>query len=110
MIDRIPCVNPLCRRTGSIEKFPDCTEICCGKCWKLLPKALTARYRQIRRRWTKVNRRVDRGIAKGRAYPYGLYALLQQQNRANWRAIQSYFTAPPAPAGLENFLKENGLA
>lgn len=109
MNKRIPCVNSNCRRTGAPEKFPGCTEICCYKCWKLLPEALPDRYRQIHRRWRRINPKVERALAKGRPHPYGLYHLLHQQTRANWRDIHAYFNAPPAPAGIENFLKEVGL-
>ena len=109
MNGRIPCINPTCRRTAAAEKYAEGEEIVCSKCWKLLPKALTARYRQVRRRWRSVDRLVKKRQTRSVPFRFDPYDLLDRQAAANWAEIHSYFTTPPAPAGLENFMKENGL-
>ncbi len=107
---RICCLNPSCRRTFARKpNDSESAETVCGKCWKLLPKPLTQRYRQIIRRWRAINRKVERRQAKGQPYPPALYDLLERHHRSNWQKIRSYFLNPPAPEGLENFLKEVGL-
>lgn len=108
--DRIPCLNPRCRRTFARRPGDtDTSETVCAKCWKLLPKPLTQRYRQIDRRWKAIARRVQKREARGQAFPPDLFDLLHRHHRRNWTAIRSYFTNPPAPEGLENFLKKVGL-
>ena len=37
--DRIPCVVPFCRRTAPRAKFPDASEIICGKHWRMARKS-----------------------------------------------------------------------
>jgi hypothetical protein len=109
--DRIPCINPVCKRTASIEKYSAGEEIVCAKCWKKLPKALTDRYRALRRRDRQLGRLAKKRIAKGEPESrfVDTFMVLDSQMAANWSAFVSYFTNPPAPAGLENFLKETGL-
>lgn len=50
---RIPCVVVTCRRTAPASKYPEGTVICCGKCWRLGD-------RELRRRWTAVDRELNR--------------------------------------------------
>jgi len=109
--DRIPCLNPRCRRTAPSARHPDCTEIVCGKCWRLLPKAMRARYAALNRR----NRRLDRLALKPRYGNRGpqwarLVGLMDAAQRRNWRAIRAFFLAPALPEGLETFLEEMGMS
>lgn len=55
---RIPCCIPFCRRTAAAEKYPGCTEIICGKHWRLAPK----RNRQI---YSRAYKRYERARARG---------------------------------------------
>lgn len=110
MSGRIPCINPTCRRTADAAKFAG-EEIVCGKCWKVLPKELTSRYRSIRRRGKAMARKAEKRIAKGEPASKfdAVFDRMDHHYHANWQAIRSYFLATPAPAGLENFLNEIGL-
>lgn len=109
--DRIGCINPGCRRTVSREKYPHSREIVCGKCWKLIPKSLTARYRALRKRSKRLRWLLNRRIANGQIGHECTQAeaMMGVQLFRNWSDIHNYFNAPAAPAGLENFLKEIGL-
>lgn len=49
--DRIPCAIPFCRRTAARAKYPDATEIICGKCGRRAPRRLRMLYRKAARRW-----------------------------------------------------------
>lgn len=111
MSERIPCINPTCRRTDDASKFAPGEEIVCSKCWKLLPKALTSRYRSIRRRGKAMVRRAEKRMAKGEPASNfdAVFDRVDRHYEANWSAIRSYFLNPPAPEGLENFLNEVGL-
>jgi hypothetical protein len=111
MSERIPCINPSCRRTAAADKYGADAEIVCGKCFRTLPKQVADRYRSVRRRGKAMVRKAERRIAKGEpeAKFYAVFDRMDHHYAVSWAAIKSYFTAPPAPAGLENFLKENGL-
>ena len=111
MTDRIPCINPCCRRTAPADKHIDSSEICCSKCWQLIPKHLTRQYRSIRQRAKRMVRAAEKRIAKGEPSTTfdAVFDRVDDRLTTNWAAIKSYFNAPPAPAGIENFLKENGI-
>ena len=47
--DRIPCCIIGCRRTAPKDRFPDATEIICGKCYRLTPRYLRRRLRRIQK-------------------------------------------------------------
>jgi len=51
--DRIPCCVPYCRRTASRAKFPHCSEIICGKHWRLAPAAWRRRRSRLARRYRR---------------------------------------------------------
>lgn len=111
MTDRIPCLNPPCRRTAPADKYEPGDEIVCGKCWKLLPPRLTARYKALKRR----DRRLDRLALKGRHQSRGpqwerVTSLFTAAQGRNWAAIRACFLQPEKPVGLEAFLDEVGLA
>ncbi|MDQ0135724.1 hypothetical protein J2T08_003645 [Neorhizobium galegae] len=109
---RIPCLNPNCRRTAAQEKYPNSSNIICGKCWKAMPA-------EFRRRWKTLKSR-DRRL--GRIHNKTAYR--RQEREEQWGRIATrfdrawealdlsiihYFTASEAPIGIEDFLKENGI-
>lgn len=53
---RIACCVPFCKRTASRAKFGECTEIICGKHWRMIPNKVRARRKQLARRKRKVER------------------------------------------------------
>ena len=110
--DRIPCLNPRCRRTAPAEKFEPNTEIVCRKCWKLLPKRMTDEYRRL----AKNRRRIERLVSKRRAAGTMSPALSERLERAmrkreaqNWSEIRMLLIAPEKPIGLDGFLEEMGM-
>jgi hypothetical protein len=112
MNDRIPCINPRCRRTAPAEKYDEGTEIVCGKCFRALPLALRVHRRALERRDRRLLRLVERRVARGTITPVQVERVrLFSANRlhANWAAIKRCFTAPERPVGLEGFLQEIGL-
>lgn len=111
MSDRIPCINPRCRRTAPVEKFAG-EEIVCAKCWKLLPRALTDRHKALNKRERRMLRLVERRIAKGAITAGQVYeaeASIARQRMANWQNIRACFLAPDKPDGLDAFLDEIGM-
>lgn len=109
---RILCINPCCKRTAAEEKYPDCSEIVCGKCWRKLPQHLRDRHRALKKRDKRIERLVMKRAANGIAKPAQLdtlEALLNRHDHRNWSRIRNYFLTPEQPVGLEGFLKEVGL-
>lgn len=110
--DRVPCVNPRCRRTAPFSADDVEADVICRKCWRLLPHDMRARYQQLQRRQRHMFKLIERRITKGTISP-DLIGLLQRQFEArcaaNWRQIRAYFAAPSKPVGLEGFLQEVGL-
>ena len=112
MTERISCCNPKCKRTASVERHPGSSEIICSKCWKLLPKALTARYRALRRRDTKALRLATKKERAGGLTDKQINEcdrLAEILLRRNWLQIRNYFRETEKPQGLESFLSEVGL-
>ena len=112
MTDRIPCINPNCRRTAAKAKYRDGTEIVCGKCWRTLPTRLRDDYKALRRKLRKMERHVMKRQAEHSIQPERaawLLDLAAARCDGNWREIRSFFLKPKAPAGLESFLDEVGL-
>ena len=108
---RRPCINPRCRRTFKRETGePEAMEVCCGKCWRLLPVRLTRRYKALRARDRRIDRQVKKLQRQGRgARPSRLETLTAQINRlheANWREIHDFFHPTEKPVGLDTFLEE----
>lgn len=109
--DRVPCLNPRCRRTAPREKYPD-QDIVCAKCWKLLPQAVRDRYRLLRRRERRLLRRIERLAARreiSAARVERLRDAMWRGHERNWGEIRRYFLAPAMPVGLDAFLAETGL-
>lgn len=53
MTDRIACCVPFCRRTAPRDKFPNCSEIICGKHGRMASRTVRLRYRKLFRRYRK---------------------------------------------------------
>ncbi|MDA4845967.1 hypothetical protein [Hoeflea poritis] len=102
---RIPCINPKCGRTGPDDG--SCSQICCGKCWKLLPVHLTRRYKKLRR----LLRSCERRYAKIDNHTNRIDVIrCEKLCDANWRRIWKYFNRPEQPEGLDRFLEEQGMS
>lgn len=111
--DRIPCVNQSCRRTAAAEKHPYSEEICCQKCWKTVPKAMRRRLAQTKARCRKLGAKLNSRYSQGRISAERadkIWNAVNEQRVAAWKRIKDYLNHSPAPAGIEEFLKENGLA
>lgn len=104
--DRIPCLNPRCRRTAPAERYPG-EEVVCRKCWRLLPGELVERDRSLRRRMRQMERLARRPGREAQAEH--LLGVLARCHGANWARIRAYLAAPPMPEGLERHLAELGL-
>lgn len=53
MSERIPCCVPFCKRTASRDKFPNASEIICGKHWRMAPAAWRRRLSRLRRTYRR---------------------------------------------------------
>ena len=108
-IGRTPCINPRCRRTGSIDEFPG--EMICGKCFRTLPETVRKEHRGYWRNIRKWNRRITRTgddlkITRMRA----IRDRISRRLSLHWdQEIKPFFLAPEKPEGLDSFLEEVGL-
>lgn len=109
MGDRVPCINPRCRRTFKREH--ERQEIICGKCFRLLPEATRKEHRGY---WREI-RKWDRRIART-SDELKIVRMLAIRDRVSFNLgthwdvhIKAYMLAPDKPAGLETFLEEIGL-
>jgi hypothetical protein len=106
--DRIPCINPRCRRTFKAEGD---TEFICGKCFRMLPETVRKEHRGYWREIRKWDRRITRTgdelkIVRMRA----IRERVSRQCTHHWdQEIKPFFHAPEKPAGLDAFLEEVGL-
>lgn len=109
MSGRIPCLNPNCRRTAAQDKYPGSTNIICGKCWRAMPDRMRRRWKQLKARWKKIER-----VMRKRSTPGPVWNRIVDRFNAAWVRLESdivrYFTSPEQPIGIEDFLKENGIA
>lgn len=72
---RIPCSVPFCGRTASRERFPDASEIICGKHWRMADK-------KVRRFKTKADRAYERADARCKAIEAEGYEFAKAQGQA----------------------------
>lgn len=110
--DRIPCINPRCRRTAPAEKYAPDTEIICGKCFRALPKPLQRRYRSFHRREKRVLRAIERRTARGTITPEAIdrvHDAFARNGHAIWLDMRRAVFMPDRPAGIDGFLEEVGL-
>ncbi len=110
MADRIPCINPSCRRTAPAAKYEPGTEIICRTCFRSLPEELRAGHSDIHRAIRKWERRIlktsdELEIARMK----GIIEKLANIGNQNWQSIKDRLYASETPAGIENFIKEIGL-
>ena len=107
--ERIPCINPRCRRTFKREHEDQ--ETVCGDCFRMLPDAVRIEHRGFWREIRKWDRRITRTsdelkIESMKRARRQVSAKLAE----HWDAhIKGYFSAPEKPVGLETFLEEIGL-
>ena len=109
MPDRIPCINPRCRRTSADDGRSG--EIICGKCFRCLPMSVRTEHRRIWREIRKWERRIVRSADDLRSSRMRrvLDRLIDRLNR-HWNSdIKPEFLAPEKPEGLDGFLEEAGL-
>ena len=109
--DRIPCLTPGCRRTAPADKYEPGTQIVCGKCWRKLPKRLTNRYKQLRKRQKRMDRLVRKAPA-ARAHGKAVWRMslrFDAQWDRMWAEIVASLQKPDKPEGLEAFLEEMGM-
>ncbi|TIU02392.1 MAG: hypothetical protein E5W43_01030 [Mesorhizobium sp.] len=109
MADRIPCINPRCRRTAPTDEHGG--EIICGKCFRTLPEAT----RQEHRRFWRQIRKWDRAITRT-SDELKIRRMHEIRHRLalhlswHWDSeIKPFFLTPEKPAGLDAFLEEVGL-
>ncbi|ESW92684.1 hypothetical protein NKL07_22155 [Mesorhizobium sp. C280B] len=108
--DRIPCVNPRCRRTAAQEKFPDSHEIICGRCFRALPAAFRAEHRRCWREINKWERRILRTADPLKAQRMrDICNEWVDRLNAGWIEIRRSIERPDKPVGLDAFLEEVGL-
>ena len=107
--DRIPCINPRCRRTFKREHGS--SETVCGKCFRGLPAEVRSEHRRYWREIRKWNRRIARTsdeirIRRMRAIRDRFSFLLNR----HWETeIKRRLTATEKPEGIDAFLEEVGL-
>lgn len=101
---RVYCLNPKCGCTGDAAKSD---ELVCGKCWKLIPRDLTAAYRDLHALKRKLDRRRRKRAGEIVAVPLAAIGI-DRRIAANWSAIRAFWLAPAKPEGLDTFLDEMG--
>lgn len=114
--DRLGCLNPQCRRTFKRDG-DEPYEVCCSKCWKLLPVSLTRRYRALKQRDRRIGRLFRRErkaggdpnstVMSGRMSIVAVQIIHAKQ--VNWQRIHDFFHPVETPAGLAAFLEEMNL-
>jgi hypothetical protein len=109
LAERIPCINPRCRRTFKREGEP--VETICGKCFRTLPESVRAEFRRCWREYRKWDRRITRTgdplkADRMRDIRDRFGAMINSQ----WvGTIKPYFLAPERPEGLDALLEELNL-
>lgn len=99
---RLHCIAPGCRRTAPADRYPESTEIICGKCWRgrvaprhrHLVKLCDAKIRREKRKRAPNPEVIDR---------------FERLRYGVWQAIEEDLRNPTRPEGLDKFLQETGL-
>lgn len=109
MPDRIPCINPRCRRTFADDGRSN--EIICGKCFRCLPASVRAEHRRLWREIRKWERRITRtGDQMKTVRMHNIVWRLTILLNRHWNSdIKPIFLMPEKPEGLDGFLDEVGL-
>jgi len=107
--DRIPCINPHCRRTFKADDGDG--EIICGKCFRCLPEPVRKEHRRYWREIRKWERRIVRTSDEMKiATMRSIRSRLSMRLNRHWDSeIKPFFLAPQKPAGLDAFLEEMNL-
>jgi hypothetical protein len=107
--DRIPCINPRCRRTAPVERHGEGAEIICAKCFKALPQDLRTDHRRCWREIRKWRKRATRS-----SNPIKAARMRDIVDRwagrldLNWSRIRAAVIEPEKPEGLDAFFDEIG--
>lgn len=108
MTERIPCINPRCRRT--FKPDGNSGEIICGKCFKTLPEET----RKVHRGYWREIRKWDRRISRN-GDEFKIRRMRQIRDRYSnllnfhWdENIKGFFLAPEKPDGLVGFFEDMG--
>lgn len=113
MSERIPCINPKCRRTAPADKYEPGEEIICRACWQLLPAHISGRWKRFGRRERRLIRLIDRRLVHHEIDAGRINAMAARMDARRieiWGAIRTFFLEPDRPAGLDAFLREAGLS
>lgn len=111
-MERIPCINPQCRRTARADKYEPGEQIICRLCFRKLPKSIADRYRQLKRRERRLLRLIDKRLKAGTIssdFIDGLQDRHEAQRTENWMRMRAFFRPVERPAGIETFLEEMRL-
>lgn len=110
MADRIPCINPRCRRTAAQDKFPDSKEIICAKCFRALPLAFRQEHRRCWREINKWERRILKTVDPLKAQRMRVICnRWTDRLNAGWNEMRKTIVQPEKPVGLDTFLEEMRL-
>lgn len=108
--DRIPCINPRCRRTAPADKYEPGVEIVCAKCFRALPEQFRKEHRRCWREIRKWDRRGSRTSDESkRRQMHRIREMWTERLNRGWAEMRSKFDRPEKPEGLEAFLEEVGL-
>lgn len=107
--DRIPCINPRCRRTFKADDGS--SETVCGRCFRGLPAEVIAEHRRYWREIRKWDRRIARtGDALKVMRMNEIRDRFTSLLNRHWDTeIKARFLTPEKPEGLDAFLAEVGL-
>lgn len=83
---RIPCVNPMCRRTASRDKFGD-DEIICGKCMRMAKPETREAWRRLWRRDKKLQRLIARRAWFRTGQAQRLLAVFEARRQKLWKQM-----------------------
>lgn len=113
MADRISCLNRDCRCTAPAKRHPGSSTIICSKCWRAMPAQFRSRWKQLKARSRKLTR-ISRKTQFNRPERQLNWIRISDMHDRGWEAlelaIKHYFRSGSAPAGIDDFLKEVGLA
>jgi trehalose/maltose hydrolase-like predicted phosphorylase len=79
-----------------------------------MPKRLTNRYKQLRKRRKRLDRLINKALRQSKAQiPHSRWVTLRDTSNRQWEQLWSEITAslqhPDKPDGLESFLEEMGM-
>lgn len=108
-MNRIPCINPRCRRTAPASRYEPGEEIICRPCFRLLPKSVADRYRTLNKRERRLLRLIDKRLKAGTIsadFIDDLQNRFEARRTENWLAMRAFFRPADRPEGIDAFLEE----